>query len=58
MTRHLLYGAAALSLLAFASRPSQARGSWLPAQPDPAKSIRLLDCRYDGPKLIRAEEIG
>lgn len=58
MTRHLLYGASALCLLAFASRPAQARGSWLPAHPDPAKNIRLLDCRYDGPALIQTEEIG
>lgn len=35
----------------------QAHGSWLPARPDPAKSVRLLDCRYDGPVLVRAAEI-
>ena len=57
MTRHLLYRASALCLLALANFPAQIPGSWLPARPDPAKSVRLLDCRYDGPELIQAEEI-
>lgn len=60
MTRLLLYGTTLLCLSVFSIRSAQgqARGSWLPASPDPAKSVRLLDCRYDGPVLVRAEEIG
>ncbi len=57
MTRHLLYvyGTTLLCLSVFSIRSAQgqARGSWLPASPDPAKSVR-----YDGPVLVRAEEIG
>ncbi|MDE6499346.1 MAG: hypothetical protein K2K83_01395, partial [Rikenella sp.] len=33
------------------------RVGWLPERPDPTKQIRLLDCRYDGSVLVRAEEI-
>ncbi|WP_297829885.1 hypothetical protein [uncultured Rikenella sp.] len=46
-----------LCLLIFSVCSAQARGSWLPERPDPTKQIRLLDCRYDGPVLVRAEEI-
>lgn len=46
------------TLLTIGISSASARGSWLPAHPDPAKSIRMLGCRYDGPKLIQAEELG
>lgn len=36
---------------------AQVRSSWLPAHPDPVKSVRFLDCRYDGPRLIQAGEL-
>lgn len=37
--------------------PAVAQDNWLPRHPDPDKKFRLLDCRYDGPRLLRADEI-
>lgn len=57
MTRFLLYGAALLLLSTFNPRSAHGRVGWLPERPDPTRKIRLLDCRYDGSVLVRAEEI-
>lgn len=45
------------SCFSLSTTRAQARSSWLPAHPDHAKSVRLLDCRYDGPSLIQAGEL-